>query len=187
MTSPLVNAIEFLKEFGLFDVVLPFLLVFSITFAILEKTKVLGVESDGKTPKKQINSMVAFVIGMIVVATNKVVTIINEALPNIVLLLVMIVLFLMLAGSLAKNEKDGFKLNSGLQTALVIISLVSIVIILLTTIRLDTGISVWNTFWDWLIVSWSGTIFASILLGLVVIGAIFMIVKPSKESQGDDE
>ncbi|MBU3940354.1 MAG: hypothetical protein KKH88_00280, partial [Nanoarchaeota archaeon] len=154
MTSPLVNAIEFLKEFGFFDVVLPFLLVFSISFAVLEKTKILGVESDGKTPKKQINSMVAFVIGMIVVATNKIVTILNEAIPNIVLLLVMIVLFLMLAGTLAKNDKDGFKLDSKLQTTLVIVSLISIIIILLTTISLDNGMSVWDTFWDWLIVSW---------------------------------
>ncbi|MBU0999623.1 hypothetical protein KKG24_04995 [Patescibacteria group bacterium] len=188
MTSPLVNAIEFLKEFGFFDVVLPFLLVFSITFAVLEKTRILGVESDGKTPKKQINSMVAFVIGMIVVATNKIVTILNEAIPNIVLLLVMIVLFLMLAGTLAKNDKDGFKLDSNLQTTLVIVSLISIIIILLTTISLDNGMSVWDTFWDWLIVSWSGTIFASILLGLVVIGAMFMIVKPSfKGNKGDDD
>jgi len=53
MTSPLVNAIEFLKEFCFFDVVLPFLLVFSITFAVLEKTRILGVESDGKTPKNK--------------------------------------------------------------------------------------------------------------------------------------
>lgn len=40
---------------------LPFLLIFFIVFAILEKTKVLGED------KKQINAMVAFVIGIIFV------------------------------------------------------------------------------------------------------------------------
>jgi len=132
--------------------------------------------------------MVAFVIGMIVVATNKVVTIINQALPNIVLLLVMIVLFLMLAGTLFRSNKDGFEINDKMKGTLMGVSLVSIIIILLTTISLDNGMSVWDTFWDWLIVSWSGTIFASILLGLVVIGAMFMIVKPSfKGDKGDDD
>ena len=42
--TALGSAIDFLKDFGFFDVILPFLLVFSILFGILEKTKVFGVE-----------------------------------------------------------------------------------------------------------------------------------------------
>ena len=55
MVSPLESAINFFKEFGLFSVVLPFLLVFTIVFAILEKTKVLGTEGkkDEEHPKRQ--------------------------------------------------------------------------------------------------------------------------------------
>ena len=34
--------IEFFEKIGIYDVVLPFLLVFTIVFAILEKTKVFG-------------------------------------------------------------------------------------------------------------------------------------------------
>ena len=37
MASVLGNTIEFFTRFGMFDVVLPFLLVFTIVFAILEK------------------------------------------------------------------------------------------------------------------------------------------------------
>ena len=44
MASTLQNAIEFFKAFGLFDIVLPFLLVFTIIYAILEKTRILGHE-----------------------------------------------------------------------------------------------------------------------------------------------
>ena len=56
--------IGFLEQIGIYDVILPFLLVFTIIFAILEKTKVLGTETiEGKRyTKKNINAMVAFVI-----------------------------------------------------------------------------------------------------------------------------
>jgi len=85
----LQNAINFFRDFGLFDVVLPFLLVFAIVFAILEKTRILGNEGSGDkaVPKHSLNSTVAFVVALLVVATNKVVTAINAALPNVVLLL----------------------------------------------------------------------------------------------------
>ena len=40
MASAFRDVINFFGEIGLYDVVLPFLLVFAIVFAILEKTKV---------------------------------------------------------------------------------------------------------------------------------------------------
>ena len=38
------GTIDFLGRLGVYDVLLPFLLVFTLVFAFLEKTKVLGVE-----------------------------------------------------------------------------------------------------------------------------------------------
>ena len=93
MVSPLGKAIQFFQDFGLFDIVLPFLLVFTIVYAILDKTRLLGTiktEKDQEIPNKNLNSMVAFVIGLLVVATANVVRAINESLPNIILLLVLI-------------------------------------------------------------------------------------------------
>ncbi|MDP2908831.1 MAG: hypothetical protein Q8N77_03415, partial [Nanoarchaeota archaeon] len=81
-TSPLAGAIEFLNEFGFYDVVLPFLLVFTLVFAILEKTKIFGVEE--KKPKKNINAMIAFVIALFFVATTELVAGTREMLPNVV-------------------------------------------------------------------------------------------------------
>src|SRR3989344_469488 len=101
MVSPLGSAINFFKDFGLFDVVLPFLLVFAIVFAILEKTKILGTEKikGEEYTKRNLNTIVAFVIGMFVIATNKIVTALNQALPNVVFLIVIIISFLMLVGT----------------------------------------------------------------------------------------
>jgi len=49
MASPFRNTLDFFDNIGIFDVVLPFLLVFTIVFALLERTKVFGVEEiEGK-------------------------------------------------------------------------------------------------------------------------------------------
>ena len=46
-TSAFRGVIEFLGDMGVYDVILPFLLVFTIVFAILEKTKILGTAKEG--------------------------------------------------------------------------------------------------------------------------------------------
>src|SRR3989339_539361 len=40
------ESIQFLAKLGIYDVVLPFLLVFTIVFSLMEKTKVLGTEKN---------------------------------------------------------------------------------------------------------------------------------------------
>ena len=82
MASAFRNVIEFFEEIGLYDVVLPFLLVFTVVFAMLEKSRVLGYDeiNGEKVPKKNLNSMVAFVIAFLTIASTKVVAVINEAL-----------------------------------------------------------------------------------------------------------
>src|SRR3989338_3772325 len=88
--------IGLLNRLGVYDVILPFLLVFTIIFAILEKTKIFGLEN-GLT-KKNINAMVAFVIAFLVIASTKLVGVINEVMANVVLLVILGVCFLLLVG-----------------------------------------------------------------------------------------
>ncbi|MEM4240175.1 MAG: hypothetical protein QXM31_04065 [Candidatus Woesearchaeota archaeon] len=66
-----------LEQIGFTEVVLPFILVFTVIFAVLQKSKVLGVDSKGN-PKSNYNAMVAFVIGffvLIMFRTLKVITV----------------------------------------------------------------------------------------------------------------
>ena len=95
------GAIEFLNDIGLYDVVLPFLLIFTLVFAILEKTKLLGFgEYQGqKTTKKNLNAMTAFICAFLVVASTQLVGIINQIIANVMLLLVLSICFLLLVGS----------------------------------------------------------------------------------------
>ncbi|MBR9676882.1 hypothetical protein GOV04_01980 [Candidatus Woesearchaeota archaeon] len=110
MVSMFRGVIGFLDKLGIYDVVLPFLLVFTVVYAILEKTKIFGTERiDGTDyPKKNLNSITAFVMAFFVVASTKLVAIISAALANFVLLLLLIVTFLMAVGAMysGKDEFD---------------------------------------------------------------------------------
>ena len=66
------EALIFFDQVGLYDVVLPFLLVFTLVFGVLEKSKILGTEKGGDGEmytRKNLNAMVAFISGFFVVAS----------------------------------------------------------------------------------------------------------------------
>jgi len=95
------NAIAQLQAIGLTDVLLPFFLVFTIVFAILQKTHLLG---EGK---KNFNVIIALVMAFGVVIPHitggypmdlDVVVILNRALPNVSMVLVAILMVLLLIG-----------------------------------------------------------------------------------------
>jgi hypothetical protein len=140
MASPFREVIEFFDSVGLFDVVLPFLLVFTIVFAIMEKTKVLGTEDiDGKKyTKKNLNAIAAFVIAFLVVASSQLVEIITKVSANAVIVLFLSVLFLMLVGSFYKEGEPVF-LEGGWKVVFMIIVFISIVGIFLDAIKSTDG------------------------------------------------
>lgn len=72
--------------------ILPFLLIFVLVYAVLQKTKILGEE------KKQINAIIALVIGLIVISFNQYVSIIVNLIPVLAVGLVIILIFLLLWG-----------------------------------------------------------------------------------------
>ncbi len=185
MASPLQNAIDFFRDFGFFDIVLPFLFVFTIIFAILEKTRILGTEKDdGKTPKKNLDSMVAFVVAMLVVATNRVVSIINESLPNVVLLVVGFVSFLILIGTFWSGEKNFGDTHKGWYKAFTIISFIFLIFVFLSAIKNDSGES-WLSFgWNYIQNNWGGSVISSFIFLIVLIFAIAYITSGSRKKQG---
>jgi hypothetical protein len=99
--------IEFMEELGVYEVILPFILVFTIVYAILEKTRVLGVDVHKKVEysRRNLNSMVAFVMGFLVVASRELVSLINETMANIVVLLLVAISWLMLVGTFYTSKE----------------------------------------------------------------------------------
>ena len=95
-----------LEQFGLLDAVLPFILLFAVIFTVTSRTKVLG-------DKKNVHMLVALVISLLVVIPHvmgtyppgqDVVNIINSALPNVSLVIVIIVAALILMGIFLPNS-----------------------------------------------------------------------------------
>ena len=182
MASPLQNAVEFFREFGLFDVVLPFLLVFTIMFDILEKTRVLGTEND--KPRANLNSMVSFIIALLVVATNKIVGIINKALPNVVLIVVMILSFLIMLGLFHKTGEFEFATkHAGFYKVLVAALFLGILLIFLNSIYLDNGQSWLDYGFSYVINNAASPVITSLLFLAIAIGAVVFITGGKKDGK----
>lgn len=170
MSTVLGGAIDFLEEFGFFDVILPFLLVFTIVFGILEKTKIFGVEKINGVdyPKKGINSMIAFVMAFLAIAAREIVASIQVSLPQVVLVLIIIFSFMLLAGSFMGDKQFNFEERKGW---LIFLTLTIFIAVLLIFI---------NSF-GWLnpvmgYLSENSFILAPIVFVLIVVGAIIYIV-----------
>jgi len=183
--TPFREVLIFFDSIGLFDVVLPFLLVFTVVFAILEKTKVLGTEEiDGKKyTKKNLNAIASFVIAFLVIAAKELVAIINETVAKAVVVLFFSVLFLLLVGSFHKEEKEPMYLQGPWKIVFMIIVFLAIVGIFLDSIKTSDGRTWLQRLGDF---SGSGSdeVAGSIvLLVLVVLFIVYATKEPSKESQ----
>ncbi|MAG52748.1 MAG: hypothetical protein CMH62_02180 [Nanoarchaeota archaeon] len=182
MASTLANALDFFRDFGVFDVILPFLLIFTVVFAILQKTKLLGED------KPNLDAIVAFVIGLLVVAATKVVTIINEALPQVMVLVVVSLGFLLMLGIFAKPGGTFFdQMGDKFRVGLMVIMSFAVVLIFLGVIENDNGQSWLSYGWNYLLDFWTGAVVGSIILLLVVVAAIYFVVSGSGEKKKDEE
>lgn len=181
MVSTFREILVFFDKIGVYDVILPFLLIFTIVFAILEKTKVFGLEEVGgkKLTRKNINSMVAFVIAFFVIASSKLVEIVTTVSSWMVILLMLSVLFLILVGSFWK-EGEGVFLEKGWKNLFMIIMFVGIVVIFLEAIKTPDGKPWLEYIINYVVENFSSTAVASIILVLVIIGFMWFIVREPK-------
>jgi hypothetical protein len=179
MASAFRNIIDFFSSIGVFDVVMPFLLIFTVVFAIFERTKVFGIEKiDGKEySKKNLNSAASFVIAFLVVASSELVEIITKVSSQFVVLLFLVVLFLLLAGSFFKEEPSAFFLEKGgWRTTFLIIVFLGISFIFLDALGLIEKVFGFVSGRD------QGVVIGSvILLGLIV---AFIIYVTSERKNG---
>ena len=177
------NAIGFMEKIGVYDIVLPFLLIFTIVFAILEKTKILGVEKvgDETLTKKNINSIVAFVTAFLVIASTQLVSVINEVMANIVLLLILAVSFLMLVGVFFGDKEFTLEEYPRWIKFFMVLMLIGIVVIFLNA--LDWLQYIFFLFVEWQ-AEWAATI---IFLIVIIIFIIFVTYEPKKEIEKKKE
>jgi len=180
------DAIVFFEKLGIYDVVLPFLLVFTIVFAIFEKTKVLGIEEiEGtKYSKKNLNAIVAFTIAFITIASSRLVEIITDVSAQMVILLILSVFFLLLVGSFWK-EGEGVFLEKGWKTLFMWIMFIGIVLIFLQAITTNSGDSWLEVGWDYIVSGSNAAVVGSIIMVIVLIVLLYFTVRePHRKMNG---
>ncbi len=182
------NVIVFLDKLGVYDVILPFLLVFTIVYAVLDKTRVLGMEKIGGEwyPRRNLNSLVAFVIGFLVVASGQLVALINEAMANVVILLLVSVSYLMLVGVLYKQQE--MELKGTELYVFLFINFVGVMLIFLHAIPTEGGKSNWlEEILDFLAQNWQRDYVGAVLLIMAVAWFMHWIVQGPKPEKKPEE
>ena len=150
------------------DIVLPFLLVFAIVFAILQKSEILG------KGKKQVDAIVALVVGLIVVTVGSAVQVINSLLPILAVGLVVLLVFFLLWGFAFKE--GGFSIHQNVQWA---IGGIAAIVVVVATLYYTGGLDYLKN-----IVNSSGSSWATNVVFIVlIIIAVAVVIGFSGKSE----
>lgn len=152
------------------EMLLPFLFVFVVTFAILQKSKILG---EGKA---QIDAIVALVVGLLLIGVpaprNIIVGIMPWMTVGIAVILVFLILYGFVAGDLSKAPswmKIVFGILAGVFTTGVILHVSGM------------GATVSN----WLFGGGSGAVWTNVLMLILIIGAVAVALFGGKKKKKD--
>ena len=167
--------IEGLESWGIADVLLPFILVFAIVYAILDKTKIFGAE------KKNINMIIALVVGLSVVIPHvvdsyppgaDVVDLINTILPQVSLVIITFVMIMVLVGIFG-GEWIGKSISGWM-------ALLSAIIVF---VIFGSSVGWWDE-WNWFY-NFFGDDAVSVVVMLLVFGLIIWYITGEKKSKGE--
>ena len=140
-------------------IILPFLLIFTVVFAILEKTEILGKD------KRQINAIVSFVFGLVSIGVPAAMGIISKVIPIIAVIIVIFLSFMLVFGFIGGTDKGN--LPQGLRTAFGII----LGIAMIATIAWATGAM------DFIKAqNWAGTAMTTGIVVIFIIAVIAIVV-----------
>lgn len=144
--------------------VLPFILIFFVIYAILEKTKIFGGE------KHQINAIVSLVIGLIVVGVAYPVMVISNMILFLSVAMVVILVGLLLWGFISGNELGtDFLKHDKLKWVAGIAVVAGVIIALLWSTGTDSGVLGWLFGNSWSNTFWTNAIFLVLIAAVVVI------------------
>jgi hypothetical protein len=150
------------------EMLLPFLLVFVVVFAILQKSKILG---DGKA---QIDAMVGLVVGLILIGFPQPRDILVGIMPwmavGVAVILVFLILYGFVAGDLSGGVPDGLKIAFGIMAGIFTIGVVLFIS--------GLGPMIWDSFGG------ESEIWMNIVMIVLVLGAVSIAVWGGKGSGG---
>lgn len=168
------NVAASLQNFGVIDFLLPFILVFTIVFAVLQRTKILG-------DNKNFNVILALVLGLLFVLPHLTgsyplgydpVAVMNQSLPSISLVAIAAIMLLLLMGIFGTDFS---------KTAAPIIALVALGFVVYI---FGASLNLWNGPYD--AFSWWTPDVTELLIVILVFGLIvwFITREPGADTPG---
>lgn len=175
-----------LNDWGFYDVFLPFLLIYVIVFAILEKTKIFKVQSDDSSDNrhvKNVNAVIAFVIALFGIASLQTVRYIQDIILNVILVLIFLLVTFITLGFifgehymqlLMKKEDGEWRIKKGVGIAIgVLVVVVMLGLFLFVIGWLDNIIDFFDPS------GLNNDTFTTLLVLLAIAGILYWITKGS--------
>ena len=153
------------------DYLLPFILVFVLVFAILEKTNILG---EGK---RQINAIIGFIAGLILLAFPFSRDVVVRLIPFMIVVAVIVFVFLLLY-SFVSGEKKGDPLNKGIKVTIRIAIVIALAVAVL--VITDT----WDNVTNFMGSSNTG---ANVVFIIIAILAVVTVLLSGKEKKKEED
>lgn len=150
------------QDLGVFEFLLPFMLVFAIVFGILTQAKILG-------ENKAVNATIALAIGLFAILFPQARLFFAHISSNMAIGVVVLLAAIIMVGLFANlsDKKSGWSVGMAVFGGL--IALV-VILVSLSSNNFIGGFWWWSVYWP------------HIVVGLVVIGAIVAIVATSKKA-----
>ncbi|MBS3156998.1 hypothetical protein J4442_02380 [Candidatus Woesearchaeota archaeon] len=155
--------LSWFENIGGFDIILPFLLVFAITFAILDKIKLFG-------EKKNINTIIAIILAFFLILQQDFVFLLQGVLPRVSMLMVTLIMILLVAGTFGFSE-----FGEGWKSLSVIVAIVGVIWAIGASSNWD--IPAFDLLTD-------QDIAILLILGVFVLVIWFVVKEPSKTGEG---
>jgi hypothetical protein len=154
----------FLQNWIVSEFILPFLLIFFIVFAILEKTKLFG---EGK---KQLNALTAFVIGLIFVGALDYKRVVENMILFLTVAIVIVFVILLLWGFVFGDLKEGFKIEKWMKWVLAIVIGIAFIGAVLWATGWSTGVGNFLSSQSQIWTNIAFVLVIAVVLALVLIG-----------------
>lgn len=158
-----------LQHYIFTEFIVPFILIFFIVFAILEKSKILGSD------KRQIDAFVAGAIALIFVGAIYPKAIVGNLILFLTVAVVVIFVFLVLYGFIASGDK-GLELEKWMKMGGFVIILISVIIAVIWASGLE-----WQALDLLFNQSWSTSFWTNFIFIIIVLGAMTIVMKGSKK------
>lgn len=152
------------------ETILPFVLVFTIVFAVLQKAKVFG---EGK---RQIDALIALVAGLLVISFASATGFIIQLVPFLAVSLVVLLVLMILLGSFFKGPSDWPK---WINYPLIIVAILAVVIAVVYIT------DVWQYIRDLIYTGGDSGIFINIVFIIIIAVAVVTVIYAGKKAKGD--